>query len=74
MFDPPICLNLTATDPAGKSDYDEFEIEVEPSTSYIFEKLGYYGSPLVGILGLIKYRDELHAILCRNKYQYKRVE
>lgn len=71
LFYPPIELKITATDPSGKSDYHDFRIEVGISIEYILAVLWSIITPLITIIGLSKYRDEIYEIFCKKKYQYK---
>lgn len=71
LFNPPIELIITGTDLAGKSASQYFKIEVEMSLDYLLIELWTITSLIVTVLGLSKYRDEIHDVFCKKKYQYK---
>ena len=58
----------------GLKAEDKLEIEVSPSVWYILSQIIKFITPVIGILGLLKYRDELYGIIFKNKYQYRRRE
>lgn len=74
FYDSPLKLNVTVSDVSGKQAWDVLEIQVDFSFIFVFERVMYFAGPIIGILGLIKYQDELHEIFCKKKYQYPRRE
>ena len=71
LFKPSIELILTAIDPVGKSITQNFRIEVKLSLEYFIKALISSITLLLSVLGLRNYRDEIHEVFCKKKYQYK---
>ena len=69
-----LILSIIAKDSMDYKVEDELEIKVNPSILYILSQIGKLITPIVGAIGLLKYRDELYAVIFKNKYQYRRRE
>lgn len=70
----PYKFNITATDLQNEVCYDILEVEVHITIDWLFKKIGKFIPAILGILGLLKYQDELWEFMFQNRYQYRRIE
>ena len=59
---------------AEKSVSDEFEITIDHSFLYLVRKLATNTSPILTLIGLIKYRAFIYELFYKNYYQYRKYE